>query len=295
MTGHYILELNHKCNMNCLFCGDTQEKRNLPDPDFNEILAGIKKNRKKFDSMIITGGEPTIHKRLFEIIGYAKKTCEYSRISIATNALLMSYENFVKKLINLGVDVFQVSYFAPDKKGYDAVSRRKGSFELVNKGIKNIIKHNKKVHINTVVHRLNYRALPAIVEHLVKTGVNYIQLAFMNPIGESVKDGRSTMAVSYTEVMPFIKKSFEKAKELDFQNLYIENFPLCIAKDFINWVSDLKQPEDNKDYYTQSKIKPGKCSGCEYNKMCDGVWRAYIEQFGDEEIFCFIKEDMKNG
>jgi|GEM_PF-2544180 MoaA/NifB/PqqE/SkfB family radical SAM enzyme len=284
MEGHYILKLNNKCNMNCLFCADPSSIRHLPDNELNSILNGLKENRKRFDSLIITGGEPTIYKNLFRVLRYAKGICKYKRICLVTNGILLSYPAFLNKVIEEGVDSFQISYFALNKEKHDALSRTKNTFYYVNNGIKNAIKSGKEVRINVVINKLNYEDLPLIVEHLIKLKVNSITLAFMNPVGESVKNGKSILAVPFALVMPFIKRSFDKAKELYFRELYIENFPLCIARDYIDRISDLRKPEENKDYYTSGKAKTKKCSGCIYNDNCDGVWQGYLNQFGGKEL-----------
>jgi len=284
MTGHYILKLNNRCNMNCLFCADSSATRHLPDNELNSILSGLKENRKRFDSLIITGGEPTIYGKLFKVLRYAKYTCKYKKICLVTNGILLSYPTFLDKLIKLGVDSFQISYFALTKEKQDALSRTRNTFDYVNKGIKNAVKSGKEVRINVVINKLNYEYLPEIAEHLIKLKVNSITLAFMNPIGESVKNGKSILAVPFAAVMPFVKLSFEKAKELGFDNLFIENFPLCIAREYMDRISDLRKPEENKDYYNSGKAKTKECSECSYNENCDGIWQGYLKQFGDKEL-----------
>lgn len=284
MTGHYILKLNNQCNMNCLFCADPKRIRQLPDNDFNEIIYRIKKNRIRFESLIITGGEPTIYKRLFSVLEYAKSICRYRWISLVTNGILLSYDKFIDRLIKSGVDSFQISYFALDEEKQNAIARTKGTFERINKGIKNAVKRNKEVRINLVINKLNYSDLPEIVEHLIKLKVSSITLVFMNPCGTSVIDNKSVLAIPYGVIMPFIKISFDKAKKNNFDKLYIENFPLCIGKDYMENISDLRKPKENEDYYNSSKVKPSRCSECIYYDRCDGIWRAHLEQFGDTEL-----------
>ena len=145
MNGHYILKLNNKCNMNCLFCADSSEIRRMPDKDFDELREALSNNRKKFDSLIITGGEPTIYKRLFSIIKHAKRVCQYNHICLVSNGLLLSNEIFLDELIKAGVDSFQISYFALDEKKYTALSRTPNMFCHASKAIMNIIKRKNSL------------------------------------------------------------------------------------------------------------------------------------------------------
>ncbi len=284
MNGHYIVKINSKCNSNCCFCADSKEVRDQLDFDYNKLTKSLEENRKKFDSLIISGGEPTIYKNILEYINYAKKICKYRRIQLTTNGFLLAYSDFTDKLIESGIDSFNISFATSNERMYDAITKVKGSFRYVTKAISNIKKRDKEIRVNTVLHKLNYKDIENIVAFLIKQRVISIQLSFMNPIGSSVKDGRSTLAVSYTELMPYIKSALKKVKEMNFDNLFIENIPICIAKDSINKISDLKKPSENKDYYNACKRKPEKCKKCSYFGVCDGVWEAYIKQFGDCEI-----------
>lgn len=293
MSGHYIVEINYKCNANCCFCANSKGYRSQPDLNYDKLIQDLKENRKKFDSLIISGGEPTIYPHILKYIKYAKNVCRYKRIAIATNGFMLFYDDFVDELIKSGVDSFQVPFQTTDKKVYNKITGVKGSYEYVTNGIKNIKDREKYVNNSTVLHKLNYESIQETVAFLINMGVDYIQLAFMNPIGSSVINGKSVMAVTYTELMPYIKSAFKKAEEMNFNNLFIENIPICVAEEFINKISDLRKPEENKDYYNACKTKPEKCKKCFYFNICDGVWEEYLKQFGDQEIRPVEKETPK--
>ncbi|MFH2028323.1 MAG: radical SAM protein, partial [Nanoarchaeota archaeon] len=208
MAGHYILKLNNKCNMNCLFCADSSIIRQQPDLKSEYILKSLSEKRKRFNSLIITGGEPTIYNNLLNVLKYAKFKLKYNKICLVTNGILLSYGKFLDNLINSGVDSFQISYSSLNEKKHNILSRTPNTFNHINKGIKNVIKRNKEVRINLVINKSNYRDLPNIVEHLIKLKISSITLAFMNPMGESVKNGKSTLAIQFTLVLPHIKRSF---------------------------------------------------------------------------------------
>jgi len=293
MEGHYIVKLNSLCNANCLFCADTSESRRQPDPDFKSLISELEKNRKSFDSMIISGGEPTISPFLFQYIDHAKKI-GFKHIAISTNGLLLYYPDFTKKLIRAGVEQFIVSFQAVDEKDYHAITGIKKSKELVAKGLENIQKYGALAAINTVIHKLNYKNLPEIVAYLIDNNAYNIQLSFMNPIGASLVRGRSTMAVRFTDALPYIKESMSIAKEKGYENIYLENIPICLVGEFKDKVADLKKASINKGYYNACKTKPDKCKGCSYFDECDGVWEAYLEQFGEREIVPKLKKPVKN-
>jgi MoaA/NifB/PqqE/SkfB family radical SAM enzyme len=295
MKGHYIVKINSRCNANCCFCADSREIRSNEDFEHDKLIKDLEKNRKKFDSLIISGGEPTIYKKLFEYIKYAKHRCKYKHITLTTNGFMLAYSNFTDKLIECGVDSFIISFATSDERMYDATYKVKGAFKYVDKAISNIKKRKKGIRINSVVHKLNYKNIVNTVVYLINKNVDYIQLSFMNPVGSSMVNGKSAIAITFGDIMPFIKKSFEVANGLKFKNLFIENIPLCMAIEYKNYLSDLKKPLENKKYYNNCKSKPKKCQKCEYYDVCDGVWEKYLKQFGDEELEPIKKVVMTNG
>tara|TARA_Y100000310_G_C20659216_1_gene803727 strand:+ start:1006 stop:1896 length:891 start_codon:yes stop_codon:yes gene_type:complete len=295
MKGHYIVKINSRCNANCCFCADSREIRSNEDFEHDKLIKDLEKNRKKFDSLIISGGEPTIYKKLFEYIKYAKHRCKYKHITLTTNGFMLAYSNFTDKLIECGVDSFIISFATSDEKMYDAIYKVKGAFRHVDKAISNIKKRNKGIRINSVVHKLNYKNLANTVSYLIDKNVDSIQLSFMNPVGSSMVNGKSAIALPFKEIMPYVKDAFKVAEKLDFDGLFIENIPICVAREFSNKVSDLKKPEENKDYYNYCKTKPEKCNECIHFAVCDGVWEKYLKQFGDEELEPIKKVVMTNG
>jgi len=285
MNGYYIAKINNLCNVNCIFCADSIKARQEQDFDYDTLIQDLEENRKNFDTMFITGGEPTIYKYIFEYIRHAKYKCKYKRVILNTNAFLLVHEDFLDKLIESGVDSFIISFSTSNERMHDAVTKVKGSFQHINKALSNIKKRNKEIVINTVLHKLNYKSISETVAYLISKNVDFIQLAFLNPADPSVMvNGKSAIAIKYDELMPYIKGAFETANKLNFDGLQIETFPICIAKEFVDKIADLKKPKENKGYYNMCKTKPEKCNKCTHFKICDGVWEAYLEQFGDQEL-----------
>jgi coproporphyrinogen III oxidase-like Fe-S oxidoreductase/wyosine [tRNA(Phe)-imidazoG37] synthetase (radical SAM superfamily) len=287
MAGHYIVKINNKCNANCCFCADSPSLRHQEDFDYNLLLKELKENRKKFDSLIISGGEPTIYSRLLDYIKYAKNECHYEKIFLTSNGFMLYYPDFCDKLIISGVDTFLISFASSDEKKYYAITKVKNALYLVTSAIKYLKKKGVSVRTNTVIHKINYKDLPELVNYLINLKVESIQLSFMNPVGVANYGNKSPLATTFTEAMPYIKKAFDLAGKIGYFNLFIENIPPCIAKDYKEYISDFTKPEENKVYYNAAKKKPKKCKKCSFYTRCDGVWKEYLSQFGDKELMPF--------
>ena len=292
----YTLQLGYQCNSNCLFCEIPQQLKEKVNPLFDKTLKELIKNKKKFDDLRITGGEPTIYPKILEIVNYAKKICKYKKIRLESNGFMYYYKEFVDKLVDSGVDHFQISFHTTDPQEYDKITGVKKSYKYVMKGIENIRAVKKPFGVNVVIHKYNFRQLPNIVETLVNKGVVSIQLSSLNPIGSHVKDGNAVAAITNKEVLPYIKKALDTAKRLKFDFIYTVNFPLCVIKELTKDKSDLieedKEPSPVMHIY---KTKPEKCKKCSYFNTCDGMWKAYLEQFGDEEIKPIEGELVQDG
>ncbi len=293
MGGNYILKINNLCNLNCCFCADPIETRLLSDFPYEKLIKGLKEKKEKFENLIITGGEPTIYPQLIPLLKYAKEECGYKQIFLTTNGVMLHLQANADKLIHAGVDTFLISFPCSDEAMYDAIVKKKGSFRLAVEGIKNVKRRGKQVRVNTAMHKLNYRYLPKTIPFLAELGVDAIQLSFLNPIGSSMVNGKSAIALSYTQIMPTIDEAFIEAKKIGYEGLYIENIPACIASKYIPYLSDFRKPDENKDYYNASKAKPSQCSSCSMNSICDGVWKDYLLQFGDSELKPISSHDSK--
>ena len=284
MPAHYIVKLNSLCNLNCCFCADSIEARGVPDFKYDALIKGLERNRQLHDSLIISGGEPTIYPNLLPFLHHAKKVCGYKRISLTTNGVMLSSQKNADALIHAGVDAFLVSFSTSHERMFDAIVKKEGSFQHTVQGIRNIKARGKEARINSVLHKLNHKNVANTVEFLIGLGVDSIQLSWMNPVGSSIVDGKSAIAVSYAEALPFIREVFERANRLGYSSLFIENMPICIAPELTSRISDLRKPAENKGYYNAEKTKPEKCGACALAGICDGVWKAYLAQFGDGEL-----------
>ena len=88
------------CNYRCPFCHNSPLIHHQPTIDLNEIFDYLNKRKKMIDAVVITGGEPTIHKELPDIIKLIKNLG--FKIKLDTNGTnpKMLKELIDKKLID---------------------------------------------------------------------------------------------------------------------------------------------------------------------------------------------------
>lgn len=98
------------CNFKCGFCHNPDLVLNpskLPNIDLDTVLDYLKKRKKWIQAVCITGGEPTLHKNLFEIISKIKQLS--LKVKLDTNG---SNPNIVKELLENNL----LDYIAMDIK-----------------------------------------------------------------------------------------------------------------------------------------------------------------------------------
>src|SRR5256885_1722848 len=81
--------VTHKCNLACSYC--TQKE---PDVFSDELPTAttihlLKRIRKETDSIVITGGEPTLRADIEELVEAARFECKYRSLLLITNGTLL--------------------------------------------------------------------------------------------------------------------------------------------------------------------------------------------------------------
>lgn len=103
-----VFSITNDCNLDCPICFtyNRQDSKYYKSPeDAQKILENVFKDKKKRQILNITGGEPTLHPQLFEILEKCKEM-EVERITMNSNGLkIAANKEFAKKIKEAGVQV----------------------------------------------------------------------------------------------------------------------------------------------------------------------------------------------
>ena len=88
------------CNYRCPFCHNSPLIKEQPFLDLNEILDYLNKRKKMLDAVVISGGEPTLHKELPEILKLIKELGYIIKLDTNGTNPKMLKELIDKKLID---------------------------------------------------------------------------------------------------------------------------------------------------------------------------------------------------
>lgn len=157
------------CNFNCPYCHNPELViSNIIEPiDINSIYSFLKKRKGLLDGVVITGGEPTLHKKLPEFIKNIKDMGYL--IKLDTNG---SNSNMVEELIeNKLVDYIAMDIKAPFDE-YNNIITKEINIENVKKTFKLLVQNKVDYEFRTTVvsNLLNYESFVKINEIFKKEG-----------------------------------------------------------------------------------------------------------------------------
>jgi len=273
------------CNNNCKIClmGQNTHKQHK---ELSHIKEEIKNKDKYSKTLVLTGGEPTIHPDFIEILRFSKGL-GYGKISVISNGRMFSNLSFLKRSIHNGMDEVIFSVLSADPKIHDPITRVPKSLRQTLKGISNLKKLGYKIKTNTVICKGNYSSLPRTAKALIALGADRIQFEFIRPIGNAAK--------YLHDVVPKISSVINSVKEaidVCIQNsihAQVEGIPSCLMHGYSDYVNTLKDQEHNdiSKEDIKSHVKFHGCSACRYDSSCIGIWKEYVENMGSGEITYF--------
>jgi pyruvate formate lyase activating enzyme len=139
------------CNFKCSFCFNPElvsGGETIKDIDEKEVFDFLEKNKKWIDAVVISGGEPTLHKDLPEFIKRIKKLGYLVRIY--TNG---TNPEMIEKLIDEKlIDSIAMDIKAPlTEESYEAITNVKDMLENVKKSISLIMNSDIDYEFRTTV------------------------------------------------------------------------------------------------------------------------------------------------
>jgi MoaA/NifB/PqqE/SkfB family radical SAM enzyme len=81
--------VTHKCNLACRYCTQKEPDVFSDELPTRETIALLKRIRKETDSIVITGGEPTLRPDIEELAEAARFECKYRSLLLITNGTLL--------------------------------------------------------------------------------------------------------------------------------------------------------------------------------------------------------------
>ena len=81
--------VTHKCNLACTYCTQKEPDVFSDEPPTAATIRLLRRIRRETDSIVITGGEPTLRIDIEEIVEVARFTCNFRSVLLITNGTLL--------------------------------------------------------------------------------------------------------------------------------------------------------------------------------------------------------------
>lgn len=318
-----ILELRtgYTCNNNCINCS-FKHKKHLIDRNTEECKKILKNNRYERNLLIISGGEPTIRKDIFDLIAYARDI-DYQWIQFRSNGRMFYYRDFAEKIVQLirehnisneqrdinhemgynfrGLDIFEfvISLHGHTSELHDTITEVSKSFDQTIQGIKNLLDLNQIVVVNVIINKMNYKYLLNIGKYLSNLGVKYIEFSFITS-DENLFPNFNDITPKISDFQLHLPKVIDElCRKEKLCNILINNIPFCFINKNKFYSSEYFFPYDRHHMYKlvdlditstyyenqiKNNIKGEKCKYCINDPICFGLNKKYAEKIGFEEL-----------
>jgi sulfatase maturation enzyme AslB (radical SAM superfamily) len=301
----FYFNINFDCNNNCIFCAaGSKETRALRKrmslAQISRILNDFNVGAK--DTVVINGGEPTVHPEITSILSAA--TSRDAFVYLFTNGIKFSDINFVYLIAETGVNRVAIPIYSHIGKVHDSLTRHKGSFIATINGIRNLFAIKEQhgypieIELKTLICKRNLGHLPHIVNLVLQSlpQPDYFLISSMH-ISNAIGSSKNSIVPRLSSCASIIRQSVDIAVAA---GLYVCLYyiPLCILGDQkYAEICDKNRYRSDKepDFYFDSSVPNGitnmvnyakgrNCINCCFNSRCDGIWDSYAREFGFDDL-----------
>lgn len=287
------LKIGFACNNRCRFCVQGDKRSRYGPPPFARLRAELAAARPAADGVVLTGGEPTLRKDLFALIGAAREL-GYSTVQVQTNGRMAASRRWCADAVAAGATEFSPALHGHRPELHDWLTRAPGSFAQTVRGIRNLRELGQRVLTNSVIVRPNFRNLPELARLLVALDVDQLQLAFVHPAG-SAAEGFTAIVPRFALAAPYLARALREGTRAG-KPCWTEAVPPCVLPGLERHVVEGRIPrtkvvdaestiEDYRAYRVgEGKMKGPRCRECAFDGTCEGPWREYPERYGFDEL-----------
>lgn len=171
------VDIVHRCNMECANC--YLPNRDYADMNYNHLIDTVSKFKKRTEFRLI-GGEPTLHKKLPEIIQAITSMPLKHRVVLVTNGLRLANEDYLKKLKSAGLRTVYLSLNgADDDRVYEIMDNMKCAKKKI-KAFKNCVANNIKMAIGCIIAKGVNEHVPGRIKEMIQEHNYPVSLEFRN-------------------------------------------------------------------------------------------------------------------
>jgi len=309
--GEFELQLGHLCNDRCVFCesGRLTHAGQAPLLPVEMLSARVREAYAAGHRRItFLGGEPTLQPSFLEIVRLAV-SLGFESIVIFSNGSKAGSTDLVDRVLATGGRFeWRFSVQGATREAHQRTTGRKGGFDQVLRALSIVRERGQRATVNLCLVRQNSDSLDRFAELLVPLGVSQVHVDMLNPddMGGIVgADEVTAMMPRYRDVAGTLERMIGAFPE-GF-DVSIGALPFCIAPSLAPWIHHDHHPMwtvtaresgaatlKPARYLCRANIKrkPDRCKSCVFHERCTGVFGAYADRFGTDELQPVTQEQL---
>jgi len=216
------LALTYGCNNACGHCYNEKDRgrtRSLTLDEWKQVLDKL--CAIGVPHIIFTGGEPTLHPHLVELVGYARDLGLVTGVN--SNGRRFANKEFTRAMSRAGLSHLQVTLQSHRAEAHNAMTGAASFAETV-AGIRNALDVELHTITNTTLTRKNADEAERIVEFLHELGLGTFA---MNGMIHSGAGCRFADAIAEDDLAPVLAAVRDRAGELGMRFLWYTPTPYC--------------------------------------------------------------------
>jgi pyruvate-formate lyase-activating enzyme len=280
-----IVTFAFHCNLACEFCM-VEDVLNVIDGTSLDAFQKAVSDPTRLGGktrLVFSGGEVTLAKNLHEYAAAARAVPGIEHVRIQTNAVRLGDRDYLRSLIDAGIDEFFVSIHAPDAALCDELTQRDQSFDGIVAGMENIVAEGATLVTNTAIVSKNYKRLAEVVDLVARFSPRAME--FWNYWPRSDEDCARDQAAPVAAIRPHLLDAVTRAESHGVPPV-IRWFPRCLLGPFARYADDYQPGVLIPDWFWDRQPR----YGCLYEGVCadggdpcSGLSHAYIRRYGWEE------------
>jgi len=178
------LEITSRCNLSCLYCYSNCSPSSGKEMSLEDALQVLRLLRANGVQVVqLTGGEPLIHPRFIEILGYAVQL--FPLVGILSNGVAFTPQ--VLDLLGSHSErvAVQISVDGATERTSAVVRRRTGTFVPTLRTIRDLIERGIRTRVGYVVTPHNAAELDDTAQLLATAGVEALSIGLADEIGRA--------------------------------------------------------------------------------------------------------------
>lgn len=295
------IQITRTCNQNCRFCSNPSTGSVMSLKFAKRLIDRYVRN--KYAGVIISGGEPTTHPKLAEILAYAGMKNLPSRI--ITNGQLTSDRRYLNSLVGSGLDHMGVSVYSSDSRMQAFLTGNKPSLTNIRKTLENAGKIGVRTDIHTTINHYNAGSLSKIITWIIRA-YPFVRHFIYNNL-----DPLMNRAAGNPDTIPrlgeFELELYKSMKILDDsgRTFRVERVPLCCMADYAHCSTETRKivkSEKRTIYFLDEKQlkiqdrncwkygKTQRCGVCSVKSICAGLYQMGKYYRADELCPVFVSK-----